>query len=175
MRRSMAMREEEILRRLTSMGTAEGHNYFGLTADDSSGVRCLRWNFRPSPPAILSIMENIVRERRTASASYGLSSTSSRGWPCCDRRNPAVRTRPYMVQGYDENVITAAANGKCQDDGVRSQQRVCAGTPHGGAPRRRVAKAFPADVDTSRRAVVIHRVAALRTVSPNLRGQEINI
>jgi len=38
-----------------------------------------------------------------------------------------------------------------------------------------VAKAFPADVDTSRRAVVIHRVAALRTVSPNLRGQEINI
>jgi len=35
--------------------------------------------------------------------SYGLSSTSKSGWPCCDRRNPAVRTRSVHGAGYDEN------------------------------------------------------------------------
>ena len=94
----------KFLRDVTSMGNSGGGTIiFGLTADDSSGVGVAMELSPIANPAILSIMENIVRDVVRPPLLWTLVDFEVGDGRVVIAEIQPSALGPYMVQGYDEN------------------------------------------------------------------------
>ena len=96
--------KKKLLRDITSMGNSGGGTLiFGLTSDDSSGVGVAK-QFSPiANPAILSIMENIVRDVVRPPLLWTLVEFEvDKGRVVVAEVQPSA-LGPYMVQGYGDS------------------------------------------------------------------------
>jgi len=86
------------------MGNSGGGTIiFGLTADDSSGVGVAMELSPIANPAILSIMENIVRDVVRPPLLWTLVDFEVGDGRVVIAEIQPSALGPYMVQGYDEN------------------------------------------------------------------------
>jgi hypothetical protein len=96
--------KKKFLRDVTSMGNGGGGTIiFGLTADDSSGVGVATELSPVTSPAILSIMENIVRDVVRPPLLWTLADFQVGDGRVVVAEVQPSALGPYMLQGYDDN------------------------------------------------------------------------